>query len=86
MLIKCNRCDEELTIINQVGHTIEVAPHTCYNMGQSFFDRVCTKCPSLIRCRRDGFECREALASSEKTDQPKGDWQGGHELYVKGDR
>ena len=91
MLIKCNRCDEELTIINQVGHTIEVAPHTCYNMGLSFFDRVCTKCPSLIRCRRDGFECREALASSEQPEVAnrevvEGDWQGGHELYIRGDR
>ena len=80
IMVICSICGEEYKIDHQLSGKIYVAPHVCNQMEQSYFDRVCSSCDSLIRCRRDGFDCREAW------DQPKGDWQGGHELYVRGDR
>jgi len=73
-IIKCSLCGEEYTIYHQDRFHINVDPHWCDYMTKSFFERVCTKCDSLIRCRRDGFECKEAV----------GDWVGGHELYIQG--
>ena len=82
MIVKCAFCDSELEEFYRPSQDIIIVypNHQCNEMNLSFFDRVCTKCPSLIRCRRDGFECKEAWR------EPKGDWQGGHELYVRGDR
>ena len=103
--IKCAICGTEYKQTYNWGEgVVEVAPHGCDLIELSFVERVCNNgCPNLIRCRRDGFECREAwTASSESTkltnreaweptseSRPtgrQGDWIGGHELYVRGDR
>ena len=83
MLIRCSLCGEEYNITYNWGEgVIEVAPHRCNNIDVPFVKRVCESgCPNLIRCRRDGFECREAWEASSDED-----WQGGHDLYVQGDR
>ena len=96
MIIKCSLCGVEYEQTYNWGKgVIEVAPHRCDLIELSFIERVCNNgCPNLIRCRRDGFECREAWATDEdwiqatesSSDQPEGDWQGGHDLYVQGDR
>ena len=104
MIIKCSLCGVEYKQTYNWGEgIIEVAPHRCDLIEVPFVERVCNNgCDSLIRCRRDGFECREAWeppqsnlkvvegdhiqATESSSDQSKGDWQGGHELYVKGDR
>ena len=74
MIIKCSLCGDEYDITYQRDGVIDVVPHRCDRIEMSFIDRVCNNgCPNLIRCRRDGFDCREA-------------WEGGHDLYVRGDR
>ena len=70
MIIKCAICGTEYKQIYNWGEgIIEVAPHRCDLIEVPFMERVCNNgCDSLIRCRRDGFECREAwTASSEST-------------------
>ena len=90
MIIKCSLCGTEYKQTYNWGKgTIEVAPHRCDLIELSFIERVCNNgCPNLIRCRRDGFECREAWDTSPESRPTgrQGDWQGGHELYVRGDR
>ena len=62
MEIICDLCDQEYKIsYHPEQYKIYVSPHWCNKMEISFYDRVCTSCDSLIRCRRDGFECSEAL-------------------------
>ena len=62
MIIKCSLCGVEYEqTFNWGKGVIEVAPHRCDLIELSFIERVCNNgCPNLIRCRRDGFECREA--------------------------
>ena len=62
MIIRCSLCGIEYKQIYNWGKgTIEVPPHRCDKIELSFIERVCESgCDSLIRCRRDGFECREA--------------------------
>ena len=80
MIIRCSLCGDEYDITYQRDGVIDVAPHRCDLIELSFIERVCNNgCPNLIRCRRDGFDCREAWATDE-------DWIGGHDLYVRGDR
>jgi len=80
MIIRCSICGDEYDITYQKDGVIDVAPHRCDLIELSFIERVCNNgCPNLIRCRRDGFDCREAWATDE-------DWIGGHDLYVRGDR
>ena len=70
MIIKCSICGIKYKQTYNWGKgTIEVSPHWCDLIEVPFVERVCNNgCDSLIRCRRDGFECREAwTASSEST-------------------
>ena len=92
MIVKCALCDVEFKeFLRPSQDTIIVYPHWCNEMNLSYFERVCRKCTDLIRCRQYGFECREAWdnelsAPSTKYTTLKGDWVGGHDLYVRGDR
>jgi hypothetical protein len=62
MVIKCGFCGNKFSILHQDGDTLIINPHWCDYMQMSYYDKVCTSCDSLIRCRRDGFDCREAVA------------------------
>ena len=94
--IKCAICGAEYEQTYNWGKgVIEVAPHRCDLIELSFIERVCNNgCPNLIRCRRDGFECREAWEPPQSTLKGANreawatdeDWIGGHDLYVKGQR
>jgi hypothetical protein len=68
MEIKCGFCGNKFSILHQDGDTLIINPHWCDYMQMSYYDKVCTSCDSLIRCRRDGFDCREAVAPSEQQD------------------
>ena len=83
IIIKCSLCGVEYEQTYNWGEgVVEVAPHRCDLIEVPFMERVCNNgCDSLIRCRRDGFECREAWDTKDT-----GDYIGGHELYVRGDR
>jgi hypothetical protein len=62
--IKCSLCGERYNIYHQEGNNVDVDPHNCPFIEESsvaFVDRVCSLCKEQIRCRRDGFECNEAV-------------------------
>ena len=69
IIIKCSLCGEEYKQTYNWGEgIIEVAPHRCDLIEVPFMERVCNNgCDSLIRCRRDGFECREAWEPPQST-------------------
>lgn len=62
--IKCSLCGEAYDIYYSDAGVIDVNPHICPFVDEdpvAFVDRVCPTCDDQIRCRRDGFECKEAI-------------------------
>ena len=62
--IKCSLCGENYSIYHQEGNLIDVDLNTCPFQDEdpvAFVVRVCSICKNQIRCRRDGFECEEAI-------------------------